>query len=386
MPIPFLIAWLVFGDPWITLRFKGGDVMSANAPATRIKQTAPRASRSRISAVIAILVCAAPNVARADAGGVSFWVPGMFGSLAAAPGQPGWALGMIYYHTSVDASREAAASKQVEIRRFHPSVNLNLNVDLDARGDLGFFAPSYTFETPVLGGQLSVSMLTVVGRLKTTLDGTLTASLGPLTTTRQGTLSDSVVGFGDLYPQATLKWNSGVHNFMTYITGDIPVGDYDPNRLSNIGIGHAAIDGGLGYTYFDPTKGHEFSVVGGLTHNFRNPDTDYRNGLDLHVDWAASQWLSKQFFVGVVGYAYQQLTADSGQPAILGAFKSRVFGIGPQIGYVFPAANGIQGFLGLKGYYEFEAENRPEGWNTWVTLAFTPAEKPKPTARPMISK
>jgi len=204
--------------------------------------------------------------------------------------------------------------------------------------------------------------------------------------TRQGTLSDSVEGFGDLYPMATLKWNSGVHNVMTYVTGDIPVGAYNSARLANLGIGHGAIDGGLGYTYFDPTKGHEFSVVSGLTYNFRNPDTDYRNGIDLHVDAAASQWLSKQFFVGVVGYAYQQLTADSGQPAILGDFKSRVFAVGPQLGYVFPAADGVQGFLGAKGYYEFEAENRPEGWNIWLTLAFTPAAKPATPARPMITK
>ena len=173
---------------------------------------------------------------------------------------------------------------------------------------------------------------------------------------------------------------------MTYVTGDIPVGDYEPNRLSNIGIGHGAIDGGLGYTYFDPSKGHEFSAVAGFTYNFRNPDTDYRNGVDFHLDWAASQWLSKQFFIGVVGYAYQQLTADSGQPAILGDFKSRVFGIGPQLGYLFPA-NGMQGVLNLKGYYEFGAENRPEGWNTWVTLAFSPAEKPATaTTRPMVRK
>ena len=295
-----------------------------------LHRSAQRARRSRISAVIAILACAAPNAALADAGGVSFWLPGQFGSLAAAPGQPGWALGMIYYHTSVDASGGAAASKQVEIGRFHPNVNLNLNVNLDARGDLFFFAPSYTFETPVFGGQLAVSVASVVGRLKTTLDGTLTAQLGPLTATRQGTFTDSIEGFGDLYPLATLKWNSGVHNYMTYVMGDIPVGAYNSANLSNLGIGHGAIDGGVGYTYFDPSKGHEFSVVTGLTYNFRNPDTDYRNGIDWHLDAAASQWLSKQFFVGVVGYAYQQLTADSGQPAILGDFKSRVFAVGPQ--------------------------------------------------------
>ena len=318
----------------------------------------------------------APAKSFADAGGVSFWLPGLYGSLAAVPGQPGWSAGMIYYHTSVDACGAAAASKQVEIGRFHPNVNLNLNVNLDARGDLVAVCADLHIRDAGVRRAIGRRPDEHVGRAKTSLDGTLTASLGPLTATRSGTLSDSTVGFGDLYPQATLKWNSGVHNFMTYVTGDIPVGDYDPNRLSNIGIGHGAIDGGLGYTYFDPSKGHEFSAVAGLTYNFRNPDTDYRNGVDLHLDWAASQWLSKQFFVGVVGYAYQQLTADSGQPAILGDFKSRVFGIGPQIGYVFPAANGMQGFLGLKGYYEFEAENRPEGWNAWVTLAFTPAEKP----------
>src|SRR4030088_2976929 len=43
------------------------------------------------------------KVCLADEGGVSFWVPGFFGSLAAVPQQPGWALGTIYYHTSVSA-------------------------------------------------------------------------------------------------------------------------------------------------------------------------------------------------------------------------------------------------------------------------------------------
>ena len=57
-----------------------------------------------------------------------------------------------------------------------------------------------------------------------------------------------MTGFGDVLPIATLRWNNGVHNYMTYITGDIPVGAYDSTRLSNIGIGHGAIDAGGGYT------------------------------------------------------------------------------------------------------------------------------------------
>ena len=54
--------------------------------------------------------------------------------------------------------------------------------------------------------------------------------------TRSDSFSDSVWGFGDLIPQAALRWNNGVHNWMTYITGDIPVGLTPPvSRISASG-------------------------------------------------------------------------------------------------------------------------------------------------------
>jgi hypothetical protein len=37
--------------------------------------------------------------------------------------------------------------------------------------------------------------------------------------------------------------------------------------LANIGLGHGAVDGGGGYTYFALTLGHEFSAVTGITYN-----------------------------------------------------------------------------------------------------------------------
>jgi len=225
----------------------------------------------------------------------------------------------------------------------------------------------------------------LAGRSQASIDGTLTASIGGLAATRAGSISHSRSGVGDLYPMATLKWNKGVHNFMTYLTGDIPVGAYNPSSIANLGIGHGAIDGGVGYTYFNPQTGHEFSAVSGLTYNFKNTDTDYRNGVDWHLDWGASQWLSKQFFLGATGYFYNQLTADSGSLAILGPVKSRVIGIGPQIGYVFPVGN-MQGFLGLKGYYEFDARDRPDGWNTWLTFAISPVAQARPSSSRLVTK
>jgi hypothetical protein len=320
------------------------------------------------------------QIAHADESGVSFWLPGQFGSLAAVPQTPGWSLGAVYYHTTVSAGGSVAAAKEIQIGRFPPTVNVSLNANLNAQADLLLLAPTYTFASPVLGGQLAMGVTGIFGRSSTTIDGTLTAAVGGLAATRMGSISDSLTSVGDLYPMITLKWNNGVHNWMTYATGDIPVGAYDPNRLSNIGIGHGAIDGGGGYTYLNPATGHELSGVGGFTYNFKNPDTGVQSGVDFHFDWGASQFLSKQLFVGLVGYAYQQISDDTGSAPILGGFRSRVLGVGPQIGYLFPVGN-MQGYLNLKGYGEFDAANRASGWNTWLTFSISPTA-PESTVAP----
>jgi hypothetical protein len=46
----------------------------------------------------------------------------------------------------------------------------------------------------------------------------------------------------------------------------------------------------------------------------------------------------------------------------VGPFESRVIGVGPQIGYIFPLGS-YQGYLNLKGYGEFDAHDRPSGYN-----------------------
>jgi hypothetical protein len=33
----------------------------------------------------------------------------------------------------------------------------------------------------------------------------------------------------------------------------------------------------------------------------------------------------------------------------------------------------MQGYLNLKAYGEFDAANRPAGWNTWLTFSISPA-------------
>ncbi len=170
--------------------------------------------------------------ATADEGGVSFWLPGQYGSLAATPQQPGWAFATIYYHTSVTGGGGVSAAQQIRIGKLNPTVNVNLNSNLSADADLDLLNATYVFTTPVLGGQFALGMTGLFGHNDVSVDGTLTAMVGPLVATRTGSIDSSVFGMGDLYPTASLRWNKGVHNYMTYLTGDIPVGAYNSGRLA----------------------------------------------------------------------------------------------------------------------------------------------------------
>jgi len=282
--------------------------------------------------IAALLPLALADRASADESGVSFWLQGQFGSFAAAPSNPGLSFESTYYHATAEAS---------------PSVSFarggGIQTGVKSPTDFAMLTPTYVFATP--GG----------------------ASLS-------GSSSDYVLGFGDLYPAASLKWNRDVHNFMVYATTGIPVGVYDPTRLASMGLGHWAADAGAGYTYLNEQIGFEWSAVAGLTYNFINPYTQYQSGIDAHLDWAISPYLSDKFHLGAVGYVYNQLTADSGPGARLGEFKSRVAGIGPQVGFFFPIAD-REGYLNLRGYYEFNASNRLQGWTAYVTFSVEAPEQ-----------
>lgn len=307
--------------------------------------------------------------AAADEGGSSFWLPGQYASFAAMPySAPGWAVELIYYHATAKASGS-----------FQRVGNLQFGVDTPS--DLLMFTPTYVFETPVFGAQLYAGLTAIFGRNKTSVSATLTAPGGGQVS---GTDSDSVTGFGDLSPTVSLAWARDVHNAMAYVTANIPVGAYSLDRNSALGMGYWVVDAGAGYTYYNAQAynaqtGFEWSAVLGFTYNFINPYTQYQSGVDAHLDWAISPYVSNTMHFGVAGYVYQQVTADSGPGADLGSFKSRVLGIGPQLGFFIPVAD-RQAYLGFRGYYEFDAENRPDGWTGWITLSFSPPNRPRSKA------
>jgi hypothetical protein len=94
------------------------------------------------AAFLALCICASSaDRAKADQGGLSYWLPGTFGSLAAAPGVPGWAYSTIYLHV-----QERAQGDKEFVRGGSVVAGLNASADAVAQG------LTYTFATPVLGG------------------------------------------------------------------------------------------------------------------------------------------------------------------------------------------------------------------------------------------
>lgn len=309
--------------------------------------------RWRLASVALVAACGFCAPACADEGGASFWLLGSYASQAAVPGDPGFSIDTTFYAGTASASRSLSFVRGGRIE-----------AGLATASTYFMFTPSYAFETPVLGGQFGFGVTLLAGNYASTAAVTAVAPSG---SNLSRSLGDSMTALGDVFPTATLKWGLGVHNVMAYVTANAPLGAYDVARQASVGLGRWAVDGGAGYTWFDEDKGHELSAVLGLTYNFMNPYTAYQSGIAMHLELSASQYVTERLVLGLAGYFYNQLTPDSGPGAILGPFLSRVAGAGPQLGYDF-VFGGRDASLSARAYYEFAGQNRPEGWNTWLTL------------------
>ena len=287
----------------------------------------------------------------ADEGGVPFWMSGQYASMAAVPMATGWSLVAMPYVYSGNADKSKTFQHGTSI-----------NAGLSARESLVLMQLGYVAEEKILGGQPYLGVGWGPGT------NTTTASVSVVNPSTQLNRSNTSNGSTDIYPLASLTWNQGNNNFKTYVTGDIPLGTYSPTSLAAIGIGHAAMDAGGGYTYLNNTTGLEFSGVLGATYNWMNNQTNYKNGIDSHLDWSVSQFVSQNWQVGIAGYGYYQLTADSGSGDRVGAFKSRIAAVGPQIGYLFNLGKN-QAYINLRAYKEFWAQNRVEGYATIATIS-----------------
>ena len=112
----------------------------------------------------------APTIAAADEGGVSFWVPGFFGSLAATPQTPGFSFATHLLPHVGQGRRRCRVCAPGLARQHHRPFTGNVDINLKAKADLAM-ASELRLHRQVLGGQASVALLVPFGRTSRTSTG-----------------------------------------------------------------------------------------------------------------------------------------------------------------------------------------------------------------------
>jgi hypothetical protein len=247
-----------------------------------------------------------------------------------------------------------------------PTVGGQVVAAVDATVRLNLASAAWTTPGQILGGNLAFSALLPIGGPVVDVGSTLASPLFPSGVS--GAKHDSAFTYGDPAFSTLLGWHSGSFHWTMGVTAFLPVGDYREGALANVANHRLAADVNGAVTWLDPRIGLDLSVALGVTFNQENVATNYKTGNEFHFEWAATQNLSKQFSVGVVGYYYKQITGDSGPGAILGAFKGEVTAIGGTIGYNMRIGD-LPIATRLKIYREFDVTNRLEGTAGYFTLS-----------------
>lgn len=272
----------------------------------------------------------------------------------------------VYYEGSASGSSAVGvALRDIE----GPTLNLTLEADVKVNAKVYYNLPSVLWVAPnkVLGGNVGFGAIVPVGwkDIGVDLDVLATLTLPPplsttLQTRRRFNLDDSSTEFGDPVLNALIGWHEGNWHWNVSTLVNVPIGPWSKSSISNLSFNHWGLDTTAAVTWFDPKSGFEVSAAPGFTFNWENPDTDYKNGTEFHVEFALLQHFSKKFAAGVAGFHYQQITGDSGAGARLGDFEGRVTALGPVVTYSFNLGK-IPVSTQWAWMHDFNVENRLEG-------------------------
>lgn len=142
-----------------------------------------------------------------------------------------------------------------------------------------------------------------------------------------------------------------------------PTGSYEVGALANTGKNFWTVEPTIAAVYMGQENGIEASIFAGVDFNQENNDTNYKSGVQAHLEGTLAQhfplW-GGLAGAGVTGFYYNQLTGDSGEGATYGGFKARSVGAGPTLSFIKKAGN-TDIMAELKWLHEFSTTKRVKG-------------------------
>lgn len=292
----------------------------------------------------------ASTQAMATENGSSFYLLGAKGPMAGVVPPPGLYLqnDLYYYTARADASQSLPAGGQVAV-----GIKAQALINL----------PTLIWSTPYkfMNGRLALGLTLPYGHQH--IDADLV--LGPYA----GETSSRVTTFGDPVVTSTLGWQHGTYHWSLIGMINVPAGNYRENSMSNIAVHYWGADISIAGTWYDPAAGWDISGVTGVTFNGNNPKTNYRSGTAWHLEAAASRDIGAPgTTLGAIGYYHQQISDDSGEGAMLGAFRGRTAALGLTASHALKWGDKpIQ--ARLKVLREFNTQNRVKGTALYLTLS-----------------
>ena len=313
--------------------------------------------KTTILFAVALAASLASATLRAEEGGSGHYMPGATASfIDTLPDREGFAYvnAFIYYNGSATGSRQ-----------------LNLGAQVVANIDGTVYADSSTllYQTPwrILGGQYAAGATIPYVWMEVQGD----VQIGSIKDRRRDTAS----GLGDieLLP-LMLGWTNGDLKFGATFGVYAPTGNYEKDRLANVGKNYWTFEPGLSVSWLSSKIGTEVTLFAGYDCSTKDNQTDYQSGDVFHLDATVAQHfplLGGFISVGANAFYYQQVSRDSGSGAVLGDLEGRTIGVGPVLSYTTKLGRNETTDLvaELKWLPELDVDHRLKGNTIWFKLA-----------------
>lgn len=169
-------------------------------------------------------------------------------------------------------------------------------------------------------------------------------------------------GIGDVMLGSMLGWHQDNHHWVAAVEGILPTGEYNADRLANIGKNYYTVRPIVAYSYHH--AGWDVSTKLAYSINSENDDTHYQSGQYFSADYSVGYQILPDVNVAVQGYVFKQMSDDQQDNVDIG-FRGQSVAVGPAIQYQQKGWS-----LEAKYLTETKVENRPKGDAAWLKLVW----------------